>query len=337
MHRWAHNTVLEPLFKFAEPFGCTAREICDAVGIDFHQATASDALLPAAQIVDAVEWCARRSGRADFGLQFGASLNHRIIGVPALLGERARSVSEFFEIIKRNLPLQNGGYSYAFAPTPTGAAARLLIHSQGQFPPVQYVEVNMTVGVSWLRRIIGGGWNPVLVSFAHPRGADLADYQRILQAPVVFDTDRNAIYFSAEDLTWRAPGSGLAMQQRLDADIENLALIEEHDIVRRVGEVVRALLPGPVSLDSVAGELGFTARTLQRRLTDEGTRFTTLVKRARVALASEYLRHPGVTVADAAERLGFSHASELSRLLRSELGVSPGELKLKRSSRRARA
>jgi AraC-like DNA-binding protein len=337
MHRWAHNTVLEPLFKFAEPFGITARDICDGVGIDPHQATAPDALLPAAQIIDAVEWCARRSGRADFGLQFGESLNYRIIGLPALLGERARSVVEFFEVLKRNLPLQNGGFSYAFAPTPTGGAARLLIHTQTQHLPAQWVEGTTTMAVNWLRRFIGGGWNPVLVSFAHPRGAELSDYQRIFHAPLEFESDRNAIHFSPRDLAWRSPAAGLAMRQRLDADVQDLALIEEHDFVRRVGEVVRALLPGPVSLETVAGELGLTARTLQRRLTDEDTRFTTLVKSARVALASEYLRHPGVTVADAAERLGFSHVSELSRLLRSELGVAPSELKAKRSPRRARA
>jgi AraC-like DNA-binding protein len=336
MHRWAHNTVLEPLFRFAEPYGITARDICDAVGIDIHQATAPDALLPAAQIIDAAEWCARRSGRADFGLQFGSSLSHRIVGLPALLGERTRSVEEYFEVLKRNLPLHSGGHSYVFAPTPTGGAARLLIHSQGQYTPVQWVEGSLTLLVSALRRFIGGGWNPVLVSFAHPRGADVSDYERVFHAPVSFEADRNAVHFSAEDLSWRAPGAGLAMQQRLDADVLNVALIEEHDIVRRVGEIVRALLPGQVSLDDVAGELGMTARTLQRRLTDEGTRFTTLVKSARVILAREYLRHPGVTVAEAAERLGFSHASELSRLLRSELGVAPSELKLKRSPRRAR-
>ena len=43
------------------------------------------------------------------------------------------------------------------------------------------------------RRFIGGGWNPVLVSFAHPCGADLSDYQRVFQAPVVFEADRNAL------------------------------------------------------------------------------------------------------------------------------------------------
>jgi AraC-like DNA-binding protein len=336
VHRWAHNAILDPLFKFAEPYGVTASEICEAVGLDIHQATAAGALVPAAQIVDAMEWSARRSGRDDFGLQFGASVNYRIIGLPALLGERTRSVAECFEVLKRNLPLHNGAISFAFATTPTGGVVRYLIHSKGQFPPVQYAEASLALAVNWLRRFIGGGWNPVLVSFAHPRGADLSDYQRVFQAPVAFEADRNAIHFSAEDLAWRSPAASLALQQRLDADVQNLALIEEHDIVRRVGEIIRALLPGQVSLDGVAGELGMTARTLQRRLTDEGTRFTTLVKSARVALANEYLRHPGVTVADAAERLGFSHASELSRLLRSELGVSPGELKVQRSPRRQR-
>ena len=336
MHRWAHNSGLQSFFKFSETFGLTPKEICDAVGIDFAKATSADALLPAGQLVDAVEWCALRSGRADFGLLFGAYLNHRVIGLTALLIERARSLAEFFEVLRRNLPLQNGGYAYAFNSTPTGGEARLVIHSQGQYSPVQWAEMNMTAAIHLLRHLIGGGWNPVLVSFAHPRGAEMSDYQRILKAPVNFDTGFNAIHFSAEDLAWRAALPGAVMQQRLDAE-QNFALISEHDIVRRVGQIIRALLPGEVTLDAVAGELGLTPRTLQRRLTDEDTRFTSLVKAARVALARDYLRHPGVTVADASERVGFSHASELSRLLRSELGVSPAELKAKRASRRAPA
>lgn len=336
MHRWAHNTVLDPLFKFAETFDCTPKEICEAVGIDIGQATAAGALLPAGQIVDAVEWCARRSGLADFGLQLGSSLNHRIIGLPALLGERARSLVEYFEVLKRNLPLQTGGYSYAFTPTSDGAVARLLIHSRGAFSPVHFVEGNVAAYVNWLRRFIGGGWNPVRVTFAHQRVAELADYQRTFRAPVAFGADATAICFAAEDLAWRASGPRPAALQRLDADVQNLALIEEHDLLRHVSDVVRALLPGQVSLEDVARELGLSGRTLQRRLAQEGTRFTTVAKSVRVALAKEYLRHPGVTIADAAERLGFAHVSELSRLLRSELGVSPSELKARRSPRRGR-
>jgi hypothetical protein len=33
MHRWAHNTVFEPLFKFAD-FDCAPRDICELLSAD---------------------------------------------------------------------------------------------------------------------------------------------------------------------------------------------------------------------------------------------------------------------------------------------------------------
>jgi hypothetical protein len=34
MHRWAHNTVFDPRFKFDETFDCAPKDICDALSVN---------------------------------------------------------------------------------------------------------------------------------------------------------------------------------------------------------------------------------------------------------------------------------------------------------------
>ncbi len=323
MTRWAQNSLFDPIFRFAETFGCSPAEICAAVGVDMDKTLAVGALVPAAQVVDAVEWCAERSGYRSFGLMLASRMDYRIVGLAALQAERAHSLAHHYELLRAYLPLQSEGYSFVFAPEAAGAAGRLLIHGRGAFQARHFVEGVLAVHTRWLRHLLGADWTPRGVEFSHQQLGAPADYRAAFHAPVRFNVGRNAMLFSPEDLSWRSPGSHDAWRQVIDREVMDLALIEAHDHVAHVRRIIGALLPGPVQLKDVAAELAMSSRSLQRRLGREGTNFNTQLAQARVALAQEYLRHPGVTVAEVAARLGFSHVSVLSRLLRRELGASP--------------
>lgn len=99
----------------------------------------------------------------------------------------------------------------------------------------------------------------------------------------------------------------------------------------RVGtsEIVRQYLsatpgPAPFSLEDMARLMNTSPRTLKRRLQEEVTTFRALLAQARGAMAETLLGDARLSLAEVAERLGFSDLSSFSQAFKRWYGVPPG-------------
>lgn len=81
------------------------------------------------------------------------------------------------------------------------------------------------------------------------------------------------------------------------------------------------------TLEDVAHEQNLSARTLIRRLHDEGTTFQQLLDGVREELACWLLLQTPLSVEAIAERLGYGDTSNFSRTFRRWLGVTPREFR----------
>jgi AraC-like DNA-binding protein len=98
--------------------------------------------------------------------------------------------------------------------------------------------------------------------------------------------------------------------------------------VRR--RVALELASGSVTALRTAEELGTSERTLDRRLSAEGTSFRELLDGVRLEMAGRYLRDPRLSLAEIAFLLGYSEASAFHRSFKRWTGRTPLEF---RSSR----
>jgi AraC-like DNA-binding protein len=73
--------------------------------------------------------------------------------------------------------------------------------------------------------------------------------------------------------------------------------------------------------------LGMHARTLQRRLREEGESFESIKDSVRRDLALRYLRQPAMPLIRVAEMLGYSATSMLSRSCYRWFSASPRQLR----------
>jgi len=96
----------------------------------------------------------------------------------------------------------------------------------------------------------------------------------------------------------------------------------------QVERKIEGLLPsGPVRVDEVARALGYSRQTLYRRLKEEGLTFAQLLDGLRRRLALKLVRDEGVTVKEAAYRLGFSDPAAFSRAFKRWTGSSPSGMR----------
>ena len=162
-----------------------------------------------------------------------------------------------------------------------------------------------------------------------PRKAEL---QRLLACRVHDQTAIDEVRFSAS--AWSAP------VVRADPYLHELceqtceaALARRRVLIsgvrHEVEDVVAELLPhGPVHQHVVAERLCMSARTLTRRLAEEGCTFSGLLRDIRQGLAKEYLRDPALSVSEVAWLVGYSEVSAFSHAFQRWTGLSPMKMRV---------
>jgi AraC-like DNA-binding protein len=188
---------------------------------------------------------------------------------------------------------------------------------------------------SWLA---GRPLAPRRLAFAHAGDADTAEYERVLGMAPEFGAPANVACFDAALLAMPVPNADAGMYPVLQQHAERL-LQERKDaredaredaqqrrgIVAEVRAcVIRNLANDRVRLAGIAAELGLSPRTLQRKLADAGASFQQVLDAARYALAQDYLRQRGLSLADIAFLLGYQEQSAFTHAFREWSGTNPG-------------
>jgi len=127
------------------------------------------------------------------------------------------------------------------------------------------------------------------------------------------DLDRPFVSHNQELLEILTP----VLDQSLD-EVRNRSIPE---IVKRI--LKQSLTGGALDIRAVASELCMSDRTLQRRLTDEGTTFKQLLTQARHEQAREYLADPKLNIKEVAFLIGYEDENSFYRAFRLWEGDTP--------------
>lgn len=165
---------------------------------------------------------------------------------------------------------------------------------------------------------------PAFVDFKHAQPSDPSYLSALFGDNVRFDAPRNAIAFSADDCARPLRTANPELREYLEGVARRRLGEETGNCSERVWAVLfHADAHARPDLAQVAKQLGMSARTLQRRLADDGLRFQDIVDDVAHTRAVELLGEPELSVAEIADRLGFGETRAFSRAFRRWTGVSP--------------
>jgi AraC-like DNA-binding protein len=85
----------------------------------------------------------------------------------------------------------------------------------------------------------------------------------------------------------------------------------------------KALANAVTDIDSIAGLMGLSTRTLQRRLSDAGQSFGKLLEDFRFAEAKRLLSEPALAIEEVSARLGYAEQSSFNRAFKKWSGTTP--------------
>ncbi|MEM7156234.1 MAG: helix-turn-helix domain-containing protein [Myxococcota bacterium] len=156
-----------------------------------------------------------------------------------------------------------------------------------------------------------------------PAPGETEAFARFFRGPVHYAAGTSRLVYARADLERRLRGSDPALAELLEE-----AARRRCSAPRPTVEAVEAALlaAGPEALGSqasVAATLGWSPRSLRRRLADEGARFQDVVDGMRRRWAEAWLSRPDTSVKELAARLGYADAAAFRRAFRRWTGTSP--------------
>lgn len=178
-------------------------------------------------------------------------------------------------------------------------------------------------------------FRPLAIYFRHKAPSSTVAHERHFGCPVRFGTEMDALLLSREQMLRPNRLGDRSISRFFDTHLdEELSKYDDSaSLERRVRiQVAQALSAGVPKISDVAACLGLSGRTLQRRLSDRGYSYQTLVDESRRELARRLLEETEYPLAQVAFLTGFSEQSAFNRAFKRWAGQTPRSFRIKAQS-----
>jgi len=284
-----------------------------------------DARISPAQFCVAWAEVMRHSGNPRIALAIADATPTGAFGIVEYVCRSAPTLGEALRQWVRYLGLLDDAVKVGLVVERDRAYIRVLRESEAPAPASHELCFALIVAQA---RALGLGPVPVIaVELSHLAPADSDDiYRRWFDAPVHFDAKFTQLILPKRvlDLPLTSADPALAAILTRTADQLSAKQPESPTLIAQVRRQLATTLQNEAQIEEIAQRLGLTARSLQRRLKDEGTSFQAVREDVRRELASRYL-DDNLSFAEISFLLGFSEPSAFFRAFKRWTGLTPQE------------
>jgi len=271
-----------------------------------------------------VSHCVARTGCQHFGLLLGQQGGLNSLGLMGLLVKYSPDVGTALRSLVRYTFLHVRGAATTLAVDDNMAMLGYEVHQLRVEATDQVGDGAVALLFNILRALCGPDWKPTEVRFAHRKPNDVGPFRRFFHAPLRFNSEENALVFSASWLHRLLPDTDPQLRRLLQEQIDALEARHADDFPEQVRSVLRrALVTGQAKAGQVAALFSMHARTLNRRLNEFGTCFQDLVDEGRFEIARQLLEDSAMEVRQIASMLDYADASAFTRAFRRWSGTTP--------------
>jgi AraC-like DNA-binding protein len=305
-------------------YGATARggdfiKMCDELGFAPHELNESDRLVPFESAAKAWDVVVQSTKDKLLGLHLGEELSPTILGMVGYLMQNCPTILGSFIWLEKYWSLISTMAKFEVEET----HEQVLIHKesalawQHQYPESarQSVEISMSGILTLAKFLTGKKILPVRVEFAYP-SRSLSEYERIFQSPIQFNAKSNTLTFRNSDFLLPVVKYDKSLFEFFNKTLEQKlgALKKEERVSDQLKQMILNDFKGRTpSIEIAASKLNMTARSLQRKLKDDGTGYREIVKNLKKDLAQTILAQPEFRVGEVAEILGYSDSSSFRK------------------------
>jgi AraC-like DNA-binding protein len=262
------------------------------------------------------------------GLHVAESLGVGGYGLLEFVARSSPTMRHAVQQMVRYLALVEDAVSPRVAEVRGDAVLEFGVPRQAQGLGRQLNEYILCVMLRQGRLMMQADWPLKSVWFAHDAPSDVTGLVAFLgTAKIEFGARSNGMRYDATLMDLVMPAADAALHAFLEEQARGKLLDQPGDsVVKRVRDTLQqGMAGGNIQIERVATALHCSGRTLQRRLTDEGTSFQAVLDDVRHEQALVLLEGSKRSVAEVAFMLGYSDLGPFVRAFKRWTGRTPAE------------
>lgn len=322
----AHGHFGKTLVEDLHQRGFSKSAIVGNTGVDLSLLNSEEPKVPFDSLALLFERAAELTGDDLVGFRHAQNSDYRRLGLIAFTGISSPDVRSLLHTLSRYQRINSDVLLMDSSQLDDKGILRWHYQVPRQVVRQQFVEFNATGLVHVLRRLTRREVTPVHLGFRHFRRANLQPLSRYFGRVPELGSAENCLHFKLDDLDLPLQTSDHLLNRMLtnfsEDALKGLAC-SKPSLANSVEEIIAR---APTKNQSeVAKELGMSARTLSRRLSDADTSFFQVVEGYREAVSKNMLRDSDFQLTEIAFVLGYSDLSTFSTAFRRWTGRTPSD------------
>lgn len=306
----------------------TLQRIFADQGVPFSVLKTPEALLPYRDVMGIYHRASLVMGGSSTGLAAGTDISLTQYG---LFGRYLLSSPSLGHLLWRavtSIGLLESGSAWKLIHSGDNTALSYRHVEQDAVGGRHLADLNLSVAMNTIKLMAGEGWSPLGIDVNYASGPWIQTLEDLFQAPVRCERPAVAIVMERELLDLPNPYIPPQAERPTRTDLLRQLLEPPHDLVTATVAIIREeLAQGRPQLEQVARRLSYGPRTLQRRLSEEGTSFRDLAEKILRERAVDLIRDERISLNDIALSLGYSSQTQFSRAVNAWTGHPPGRLR----------
>jgi AraC-like DNA-binding protein len=318
------------LIAYAIQRDVSAETLADLAGVDWPALKAGQPVsITLKQLNDLWLHAVRLSKDALFGLHLGETMQVSALGLvgavirnSATVGEALQHCAEFPEQVSELFAMRVTNKQSSFLVELHSCAEK---HAAYPVAQKHFMECSMAFLLHELDGLLFAKMQPLWVEMPYER-ASLSELQRVLRCNDVRPAQWYRMEFDNTSWDERVIAADFSLQEVLLQKVRRLQ--EQQEAMNTLEARIRVMLEnnsylGVPSLQQVASNLHMSARSVQRRLKEEGVSFGEITESVRKTMAAHYLQGSGYPLKEISYLLGYNELSAFSRAFKKWTGSTP--------------
>ena len=305
-------------------FGVDAAALFAPFGLSPADFDDPETVVPMSVLGRALRASVAATGCDHVGVLIGQESRISSLGAVGFLMQSCPTVGDALRELEGHLQVQDRAAVLSLEIEGRHAALGYLVTARGVEAIDQIYCLVALVGRNIMRALCGNRWRLLEVRLPIARPANVGPLREAIGAPLRFNAERLELVFPASDLQRPLATAAPLLHRMMTERIRELVAASRTDLVDRVRRQLRTLVFLPHRAPPViAGRLGMSLRTLNRRLADEGTSVRRLSDEVARDAACQLLASTAKSAGEIGLLLGYSDASAFTRAFRRWCGTAP--------------
>lgn len=328
------GSVFNLIRKQFEDVGLDNLEISSKLNVDLEILNQPMATISSDILGSYIELVINRSGNHRLGLEKGFDVPVTIAGMLYKLYENCTTLKEVFEKSDIHTPTINPLYRYINRIDKNLFIHRISINEEfaKKYPLAtrQLYESQLGISLQILYSLTGKRIKPMQIRTIYDKEGDNDKLNNYFKCPIQYATDEFALLFDSSILDFpilTANNQLLSIIEKLIIEMKECG--QESNLSNAIRKYLLQCLPTiDVDIKTVARNLNFGERTLQRRLRKENTSYREILNSVRIELSERYIKE-NISFVEIAFLLGFESQSAFNKFFKKNFEKQPSAFKRK--------